>query len=77
MPYSRRSDLPESVKSALKNVPHAQDIYKEAFNNAWDQYADASKRRGRESREEAAHKVAWNAVKGQYQKGSDGKWHPK
>ena len=36
MPYKTKSDLPESVKHVLPS--HAQDIYKEAFNSAWDQY---------------------------------------
>lgn len=36
MPYDKRSDLPDSVKD---NLPaHAADIYKEAFNSAWDEY---------------------------------------
>jgi len=36
MPYDKRSDLPDSVRD---NLPaHAQDIYKEAFNSAWEQY---------------------------------------
>jgi cation transport regulator len=66
MPYRRLADLPGSVKDHLPK--HAQEIYMEAFNNAWDQYADPDKRRGDDSREEVAHKVAWNAVKGKYQK---------
>ena len=34
MPYSSKNELPESVKNVLPS--HAQDIYKEAFNNAYD-----------------------------------------
>ncbi|MFP5374501.1 MAG: putative cation transport regulator ChaB [Gammaproteobacteria bacterium] len=75
MPYQRRSDLPESVREHLPG--HAQDIYKEAFNNAWQQYKDADDRRDDASREETAHKVAWSAVKQQYEKGEDGDWHRK
>ncbi len=74
MPFSSRSQLPEPVKNVLPD--HAQDIYKEAFNSAYDQYKDKEERRGNESREEAAHKVAWAAVKQKYQKGDDDKWHP-
>ena len=44
MPYKTKSDLPESVKHVLPS--HAQDIYKEAFNSAWDQYKDKDDRRG-------------------------------
>ncbi|MFC5435583.1 putative cation transport regulator ChaB [Rhodanobacter umsongensis] len=73
MPYKTISDLPDSVRG---HVPkHAQEIYKEAFNNAWEEYADKDERRGDESREEAAHKVAWAAVKKKYRKGDDGDWH--
>ncbi len=75
MPYAKRSDLPESVKHVLP--AHAQDIYQQAFNNAWSQYKDPDDRRGNESREEVAHKVAWSAVKHDYEKGDDDKWHPK
>ena len=72
MPYERITDLPDSVRD---NVPrHAQEIYKEAFNSAWDQYQDADDRRGDASREETAHKVAWSAVKEKYRKGDDGEW---
>jgi cation transport regulator len=63
MPYKNRSDLPDSVKD---NLPaHAQDIYKDAYNSAWDEY-------GKD--EERAHRVAWGAVKKSYHKNDDGKW---
>lgn len=74
MPYSSNNELPESVKSVLPK--HAQDIYKEAFNSAYDEYKNPNDRRGDESREEAAHKVAWSAVKKSYSKGHDDRWHP-
>lgn len=75
MPYDRISELPEAVRDHLPK--HAQEIYKEAFNSAWDQYANPDERRGDESHEEAAHKVAWAAVKQGYAKGDDGDWHRK
>lgn len=75
MPYKSRSELPDSVRGVLPS--HAQDIYKEAFNSAWDQYKDKSQRRDDASREETAHRVAWAAVKQTYQKGDDERWHPK
>lgn len=72
MPYDSRSDLPKSVKDHLPE--HAQGIYKEAFNSAWEQYKDPKKRDDPDdSREEVAHKVAWSAVKDQYEK-TDGRW---
>ncbi|MGZ8096564.1 MAG: ChaB family protein [Methylosarcina sp.] len=69
MPYRNLSDLPDSVKDNLPK--HAQEIYKEAFNNAWDQYEDPEKRRDDSSREEVSHKVAWSAVKAKYEKKAD------
>jgi cation transport regulator len=74
MPYTHSSQLPESVQNVLPD--HAQDIYKEAFNSAYDEYKDPSERRGDADREEVAHRVAWSAVKKKYEKGQDGKWHP-
>ncbi|MDX1664995.1 MAG: putative cation transport regulator ChaB [Candidatus Promineifilaceae bacterium] len=75
MPYDSKSDLPESVRDNLPS--HAQEIYKEAYNSAWEQYEDPEDRRGDASREETAHKVAWSAVKNEYEKGDDGEWHKK
>lgn len=66
MPYSSTAELPESVRG---HIPaHAQEIYLAAFNSAWSEYRDSDERRGDESREEAAHTVAWAAVKHQYEK---------
>jgi cation transport regulator len=75
MPFHNRDDLPDSVRHVLP--PHAQDIYKEAFNGAWDEYDKPSERRDDAGREETAHKVAWAAVKHKFEKGDDDKWHPK
>ena len=75
MPYHSKKDLPDSVRHVLPE--HAQEIYKEAFNSAWDQYKHSENRRGDASREETAHKVAWAAVKHDYQKGDDDRWHRK
>lgn len=72
MPYNNKSDLPETV---TKHLPaHAQDIYLQAFNHAWEEYKAAKKRRGNETREEVSHKVAWSAVKKKYRKNTDGNW---
>ncbi len=75
MPYASRHDLPESVQRVLP--VHAQDIYKEAYNSAYDEYAQKADRRDNDSREAVAHKVAWNAVKQRYIKGNDDSWHKK
>lgn len=69
MPYHSLAELPDSVKNTLPK--HAQEIYKEAYNNAWKEYADPDKRRGDASREEVAHRVAWSAVKDKYEKKGD------
>ena len=74
MPYARNEDLPGQVRAHLPS--HAQDIYRAAFNHAWDEYEDKSVRRSDESREEVSHKVAWAAVKhAGYARGKDSSWH--
>ncbi len=65
MPYFSDEDLPPAVRAHLP--PHARDIYREAFNNAWRHYG---------GNEEIARRVAWAAVKRKYVK-SDGAWVPK
>jgi cation transport regulator len=63
MPYYSNEDLPSSVQDHLP--AHAQDIYRAAFNHAYDEYA------GDARREEIAHRVAWAAVKRSYVKDGD------
>ncbi len=72
MPYKRLTDLPENVRSVLPK--HAQEIYQAAYNKAWDEYKKAEDRKYDNSREEAAHSVAWSAVKQKYKKGKDDNW---
>jgi len=74
--HVRNEDLPLLVRELLPR--QGQDIYREAFNSAWEQYADPSERRNpEESREEVAHKVAWAAVERVYEKGPGGEWKRK
>ncbi len=75
MPYQSTSELPDNVRNVLP--PHAQDIFKEAFNSAYEEYKDPSDRRGDAGRDETARRVAWAAVKQAYEKGADDKWHKK
>lgn len=75
MPYKTRSSLPDNVTNVLP--AHAQDIFKEAFNSAWEEYAKPSDRKDSDSRENTARRVAWSAVKQHYEKGADDKWHKK
>jgi cation transport regulator len=63
MPYSTNDELPEPVQRHLP--PHAQDIYREAFNHAFAAHA------GDLRQEEAAHRIAWTAVKRSYVKIGD------
>lgn len=74
MPYDSLSELPDSVAEHLPK--HAQEIYKEAYNNAWEHYKNPEKRRDDASREEVSHRVAWAAVKEKYQKNGD-RWEKK
>ena len=74
MPYKKNSDLPESVRN---NLPEdAQTIFRNAFNNAHEQYKNpASRRNPEESIEAVASQVAWAAVKHEYVKDEEtGKW---
>ena len=65
MPYRTNDDLPVSVRAHLPD--HAQDIYREAFNHAYAAHA------GDVRQEEAAHRIAWAAVKRSYVK-AGGSW---
>ena len=65
MPCKNNEELLKSVRRRLPE--HAQDIYKEVFNNAYYvEYKNPEQhRRGYSSRDEVA---AWNAVKNKYVK---------
>jgi cation transport regulator len=56
MPYHSNAQLPQTLQTHLPL--HAQDIYRQAFNQAFIRYAD----------EALAHRVAWAAVKKSYVK---------
>ena len=76
MPYETIADLPKSVRDHLPL--QAQEIYRQAFNNAWEEYARPEDRMGDDSREATAHKVAWSAVKQVYEKDeTSGHWKKK
>jgi cation transport regulator len=68
MPYRVNADLPPSVRNHLPE--HAQSIYREAFNHAFAVHA------GDPRQEEAAHRIAWAAVKRSYVKEGD-EWVPR
>ena len=75
MPYKNLSDLPSSVQGNLPK--HAQEIYRAAYNSAWDEYKDPGERRDDASREEVSHRVAWSAVEQTYEKDDSGRWREK
>jgi cation transport regulator len=60
VPYATNADLPVPIQQRLP--VHAQSIYREAFNHAWLAHYDDPRR------EEAAHRIAWAAVKRRYRK---------
>jgi len=60
MPYAVNDDLPPAVRHHLPE--HAQDIYREAFNHAFAAHVDDPRQ------EQAAHRIAWAAVKRSYVK---------
>jgi cation transport regulator len=60
MPYRSNADLPPSLRVHLPE--HAQDIFRAAFNAAYEAHASDPRQ------EEAAHRIAWAAVKRGYEK---------
>lgn len=65
LPYTNVDQLPGGLQKTLP--AHALHIYINAYNSAWQTYAD-SRKREEGSREEVAHKVAWASVKRKYRK---------
>jgi cation transport regulator len=65
MPYASNDDLPPAVRAHLPL--HAQDIFRSAFNHAWETYGAKEPWR----HEEIAHRGAWAAVKKRYRKSGD------
>lgn len=63
MPYKQIDELPDSVKKHLPK--HAAEIFLAAFNSALEEYGE----------EETAFRVAWAAVKRDYEKKEDGNWY--
>ena len=64
MPYASNAELPPSVRSHLPQ--HAQDIFREAYNHAFERYGGD---------EAIAFRIGWAAVKRGYEK-VDGAWLP-
>ena len=69
MPYASDADLPSAIRDHLP--PHARAIFRKAFNSAWESYGMREPWR----REEIAYRVAWAAVKRQFEKRGE-EWVP-
>jgi len=72
----KKETISEATEKRIDQLPeHAQHIFKKAHDSSIKEYMDPDKRRGgkKESAEEVAHKVAWAAVKKEYEK-EDDKW---
>jgi cation transport regulator len=63
MPFATNADLPPAIRRHLP--PHAQDIYRAAFNHAFAAHTEDPRQ------EEASHRIAWSAVKRSYVKVGD------
>jgi cation transport regulator len=64
MPYATNAELPDRIR---KNLPQrAQDIFRAAFNNAYERYGAANEAR--------AFRIAWAAVKRSYAHRGAGIW---
>jgi cation transport regulator len=63
MPYRENNELPSALRRHLPE--RAQDIYRAAFNNAFAAHT------GDARQEEAAHRIAWAAVKRSFVKVED------
>lgn len=64
MPYSTNAQLPDRIRKYLPH--HAQDIFRAAFNAAYERYGPEN--------EERAFRIAWSAVKRSYVQRGAGIW---
>lgn len=75
MPYRSIIDLLDDIHENFPN--QARKIYQESYDKARDEYKKLKNRRDVKNREDSAHKVAWHAVKDEYEKGDNGIWYEK
>jgi cation transport regulator len=69
MPYESINELPKSVRNLSSQ---AKNLYRKAFNSAWEEYGDLE---DEVARDRASHESAWSAVKEQYVKDENtGEW---
>ena len=71
--YAHVKDLPLTVRDHMPRA--AQEIYLQAFNNAWKRYTELDNPFEDATPEEAAHRLAWATVQHDYEKDeSTGDW---
>lgn len=71
-PYHSNSQLPPEIR---KLPTEAQEIYRGAYNRAWQEHSRADKRAGGLSRHQASDRIAWAAVNKEFRKDhAKGKW---
>lgn len=66
MPYDTTAELPERVRDDLPE--DAQELFREAYNSAYEEYQSPEERWNDDSREETARRVAWEVVEEEYEK---------
>jgi cation transport regulator len=64
MPYATNAQLPDRIRKYLPQ--HAQDIFRAAFNAAYERYGPRN--------EDRAFRIAWGGVKQNYVQLSAGIW---
>ena len=73
MRYTNKSELPPTIRDVLPE--RAQELYLEAYNQAWDEYDEGQ---GYLTRDGMAHQRGWTAVQHEYvQDQGTGLWHLK
>ena len=73
MAYIGLQELPQAIRKLPIN---AQQIYCQAFNEAWEVYRYPEDQEGG-YREGVAHNAAWSAVKRKYRQTETNKWELK
>jgi cation transport regulator len=73
MPYTNTAQLPKGVQQHLSQA--AQEIYRDAYNEAWDSCRYAKDRFDtNDSRQVTANRVAWETVKNRCERDMFGRW---
>ena len=70
--YASMDSLPDSVRRELP--PEAQEIYRQAFNQAYMLYDEPQDRYDENSRLATCHAIAWDAVKKSYTRAGASHW---